>query len=82
MQFNCSVLGTFPGMFPTTSINLLLVTVVVNLTYKSDDISCKNTFSVEKGVAKKLIPESECMKRLVTTRSDIYILYCTQYNKV
>ena len=29
-QFNCSVLGAFPGKFPATSINLLLVAVNVN----------------------------------------------------
>ena len=31
-QLNCSVLGTFPGMFPATSPNLLLVAVIVNIT--------------------------------------------------
>ena len=29
-QFNCSVLAAFPGKFPATSINLLLVAVIVN----------------------------------------------------
>ena len=38
--------------------------------YKGDDISCKN---VKDGEAKqsRIIPESECMKRSVTTKSDI-----------
>ena len=31
-QFSCTVLGTVPGMFPATSINLLLGAVIVNLT--------------------------------------------------
>ena len=44
--------------------------------YKSDDISCKNAFGIEKVVAKlsKIIPESECMNRLSTTSSYITIL--------
>ena len=39
--------------------------------YRSDDISCKNTFSVKK--LKVESPGSECMNRLVTTTSDIRI---------
>ena len=44
--------------------------------YKSDDISCKNSFGIEKGAAKwsRIIPGSECMKRLATTISYITIL--------
>ena len=44
--------------------------------YKSNDISCKNTFNVKGvGVVKssRIIPGSECMNRLVTTRYDIRI---------
>ena len=43
--------------------------------YKSDDISCKNTFGLKKGAAKqsRIIPGGECMNRLATTRSGIRI---------
>ena len=44
--------------------------------YKNNDISCKNTFGVEKVWSNKVesyIPGSECTNRLATTRSDIKI---------
>ena len=43
--------------------------------HKSDDISCKNTFSVLEGVAKysRIIPGSECLNKLAIARSDIRI---------
>ena len=43
--------------------------------YKSDDILCKKHLQCKKGVAKKnrIIPGSECVNRLGTTRSDIRI---------
>ena len=61
-QFNCSVLSTFPGNFPATSINLLAIVVIVNLTkvIMHKHLWCKS----------RIIPGSECMKRLAT-RSDI-----------
>ena len=39
--------------------------------YKTNDISCKNTFGVKK-VQPSKIPGSECINRLVTTRSVQY----------
>ena len=42
--------------------------------YKSDDSSCKNAFGVEKVLRPSKVERSECMNRLVTTRSYITIL--------
>ena len=46
--------------------------------YKND-ITCKNTFGVNKGVAKysRIISGNECINRLVTRRSDM-ISECNQ----
>ena len=43
--------------------------------YKSNDISCKNTFGIKNVWLSKveIIAESEYMNKLVTTRSDIRI---------
>ena len=44
--------------------------------YKNDESSCRNTFGVKKVQPSKvarIIPGSECMNRLMTSRSDIRI---------
>ena len=68
------MLGTFPGIFPTTSIDLLLVAVIVNLTKvmisHAKHLQCKK---MQPSKVESYVPGREYMKRSATTRSDIKI---------
>ena len=69
---NCLFVAT--ELFHLRIHYLCLICVTINThPYKSDGISSKNTFSVKKRwpSISRIIPGSEYMSRLATTRSDI-----------